>query len=380
MKSGILKREVHIMMRGQKVYWCCALVLIAAMVVAGCAPAEPEEPTATKEPSTETASSDPTEEKAASILETVKERGKLNCGVNGQLPGFSYVTPDGTYSGFDVDYCRAVAAAVLGDPDAVEYRNLSTQERFTALQSGEIDVLIRNTTWTISRDTSVGGEFAPTTFYDGQGMMVRKDSGITSLEDMDGADICVLSGTTNELNLADQMRKRGVSFTAVNFEDTDAIYQAYDEGRCDGVTSDRSQLIARRTTLSNPDDHVILDVVMSKEPLGPLTIDGDSQWADIVQWIVFATFQAEEFGIRSDNVDEFMDTDDPGIRRFLGIEGDLGVGLGLSNDFALRVIEAVGNYAEIYDRNLGPDTPFDLARGPNLLWTDGGLLYSPPFR
>jgi len=357
--------------------WLVAVLLVTALVVAACAPAtQPETSTASEsgEPA------EPTATETRSTLEKVLERGKLICGVNGKLPGFSYVEPDGTYSGLDVDFCRAIAAALFDDPDAVEFRNLSAKERFTALQSGEIDVLIRNTTWTISRDTSVGMEFAPTIFYDGQGMMVRKDSGITRLEDMQGASICVLTGTTTELNLADQMRKRGVEFTPVIFEDTDAVFQAYDEQRCDGITSDRSQLVARRTTLSNPEEHIILDVVMSKEPLGPVTLDGDSQWADVVEWIVFATIQAEELGITSENVDEFLNSDDPVVRRFLGLEGDLGVGLGLTNDFALRVIRHVGNYAEIYQRNLGPDTPFNLPRGPNALWTDGGLLYAPPFR
>lgn len=315
---------------------------------------------------------------SASLLDTVSSRGSLICGVNGQLPGFSFVDESGEYSGLDVDYCRAIAAALFDDPEAVEYRNLSAQERFTAVQAGEVDILIRNTTWTISRDTSVGMEFAPTTFYDGQGMMVPTETGFESLEDMQGASICVQSGTTTELNLTDQMRKRGVDFSPVVFDDEDALYAAYAEGRCEGATSDRSQLIARRTTLPNPDGHVILDVVMSKEPLGPTVANGDSRWFDAVKWVTFATIQAEEFGITSENIGEFETTEDPNIARFLGQEGTLGSDMGLPNDFAARVIRHVGNYAEIYERNVGE--PFDLERGPNMLWTEGGLLYSPPFR
>ncbi len=310
-------------------------------------------------------------------LQTILDRGKLICGVNGGLPGFSFLDEaTGQFTGFDADYCRAVAAALFNDPNAVEFRPLSAKERSTALQSGEIDVLIRNTTWTSSRDAS-WGNFAPTIFYDGQGMMVRKDLGVTKLEDLEGASICVQTGTTTELNLTDKMRELGVDFTPVVFEDIDSTYAAYEEGRCDAVTSDRSQLAARRTVFKNPDDHVILDVVMSKEPLGPVVPHGDDQWFDVVKWVVFATIQAEEFGITSQNIDQFMDSDKPEIRRFLGLEGDLGQQLGLSNDFAVRVIRHVGNYAEIFDRNL---TPLGLGRGVNTLWTEGGLLYSPPFR
>ncbi len=310
-------------------------------------------------------------------LQTILDRGKLICGVNGGLPGFSFLDEaTGQFTGFDADYCRAVAAALFDDPNAVEFRPLSAKERSTALQSGEIDVLIRNTTWTSSRDAS-WGNFGPTIFYDGQGMMVRKDLGVTKLEDLAGASICVQTGTTTELNLTDKMRELGVDFTPVVFEDIDSTYAAYEEGRCDAVTSDRSQLAARRTTMKNPDDHVILDVVMSKEPLGPVVPHGDDQWFDVVKWVVFATIQAEEFGITSQNIDQFMNSDKPEIRRFLGLEGDLGQQLGLSNDFTVRIIRHVGNYAEIFDRNL---TPLGLGRGVNTLWTEGGLLYSPPFR
>ena len=315
-----------------------------------------------------------------SLLDTVKARGKLICGVNQALPGFGYLDQSGNFAGFDVDFCKAVAAAIFDDPNAVEYRPLTAQERFTALQTGEVDVLIRNTTWTLSRDTSVGLDFGVVTFYDGQGIMVRKADNITSMEDLNGAAICVQTGTTTELNLADQMRARGLDYEPVVFEDADSTFNAYEEGRCDAVTTDKSGLVSRRTVLQNPDDHVILDVTLSKEPLGPAVLQGDPIWHDVIMWVVFATIQGEEFGITSQNIDDFMNSEDPNVRRFLGLEGDLGTGLGLTNDFAYRVVKHVGNYAEIYDRNLGPDTPFNLPRGLNALWTDGGLLYSPPFR
>jgi len=313
-------------------------------------------------------------------LQIVKDRGKVICGINGSLPGFSYLDPaTSEYNGLDADYCRAVAAAVLGDAKAVEFRTVSTKERSVALQTGEIDVLIRNTTWTSSRDAE-WGLFAPTTFFDGQGMMVRKELNATKLEDLAGASICVQTGTTTELNLTDQMRARNTEFTPVVFEDIDACYAAYEEGRCDAVTSDRSQLASRRTVLKNPDDHMIMDVVMSKEPLGPAVPLGDAQWYNVVKWTVFVTLQAEESGITSQNVDTFMDSQDPVIRRLLGIEGDLGVLLGLENDWVVAVIKQVGNYGEIFERSLGPDTPFNMARGPNELWTNGGLMYAPPYR
>ncbi|MGQ9625965.1 MAG: amino acid ABC transporter substrate-binding protein [Anaerolineae bacterium] len=313
-------------------------------------------------------------------LEIIKQRGKLICGVNGGLPGFSYLDEKtGQFTGFDADYCRVVAAAIFGDPEAVEFRPLSTKERSVALQTGEIDVLIRNTTWTISRDAS-WGNFAPTTFYDGQGMMVHKELGAKTLEDLEGATICVQTGTTTELNLTDQMRARGVEFQPLVFEEIDPTYAAYEEGRCDAVTSDRSQLAARRTVFANPEDHDILSVVMSKEPLGPVVPHGDEQWFDVVKWSVYATMEAEELGISSKNIDEFMGSEDPVVRRLLGLEGELGQELGLSNDFVVNIIRHVGNYGEIFNRNLGPDTPFMMERGLNDLWKNGGLLYSPPFR
>lgn len=314
-------------------------------------------------------------------LETVKARGNLICGVNSQVPGFGYVAADGSFSGFDVDYCRAVAAAIFGDETKVEFRPVTAAERFTALQSGEIDILSRNTTWSLVRDTELGNNFVHTTFYDGQGMMVPADSGITTLEDMDGGTICVQTGTTTELNLADVMAARGVTYTPAVFEDADSTFAAYSEGRCDGVTTDKSGLVSRRTVLADPAAHVILDVTMSKEPLGPLVRHGDDQWFDIAQWTVFAMFAGEEFDITSSNVDSVMSSATaPEVRRMLGLEGDLGLKLGLGNDWAYNIIKLVGNYEEVYNRNLGPDTPTYIPRGYNSLYSDGGLLYAPPFR
>ena len=317
---------------------------------------------------------------AGDTLKAVQDRDLLKCGGNANLPGFGFLNPDGSFSGFDIDYCKAIAAAVLGDSSKFEIRPTTGTERFPVLQAGEIDVLVRNTTWTISRDTSLGFDFGPTTFYDGQGMMVRKDSGITSLEDLEGGTVCVQSGTTTEKNLADVFRARNIDFTPVVFPDAPATSQAYDEGRCDGFTTDRSGLVSTQTTLSNPADHTILEAVMSKEPLGPLSRHGDNNWGDVVSWVVFCTFQAEEKGVNSGNVDDMLGTDDPETLNLLGVEGDLGQALGLSNDFCYQVIKQVGNYEEIYNRNLGPDTPINLPRGVNSLWSNGGLLYSPPFR
>jgi general L-amino acid transport system substrate-binding protein len=314
-----------------------------------------------------------------SRLNTVKARGRLICGVNGQLPGFSFVNEKAEYSGMDVDLCKAIAAALFDDPSKVEYRNLSTQERFTAVQSGEVDILQRNTTWTLNRDTAIGMEFLPPTFYDGQGMMVTKASKISKLEDFEGKSICVLSGTTTEQNLADRLKKIGVkTYTPVVFKDADPLYAAYQQGRCQGVTSDRSQLVSRRAILPKPEEHMVLDLVMSKEPLAGMVANGDSTWFDTVKWITYALIQAEELGIDSKNINSFQTTQDPEIKRFLGIEEKLGEGMGLSNDFAARAIKHVGNYGEIYERNIYQ--PFKLDRGPNKLWTQGGLLYSPPFR
>lgn len=317
---------------------------------------------------------------SASVLDKVKNRGKLNCGVSGELPGFSYVNQQGEYSGLDVDVCRALAAAIFDDPNAVEFRNLNAKERFTALQAGEVDILSRNTTWTISRDTSVGLEFAPTVFYDGQAMMVKSTSGIKTLKNLEGKSVCVQTGTTTEQNLADQMRRLGVKYTPIVFEDDNATFAAYQQGRCEGVTTDRSGLVAHRSVFPDPDNHLILDEVMSKEPLAPAVSNGDSRWSDTVKWIVFGLIAAEEYGINSKNIGSFANSQDPEVKRLLGQEGDLGKGLGLTNDFVARAVGKVGNYGEIYNRNLGPGTPFDLERGQNALAKNGGLHYAPPFR
>ncbi len=315
-------------------------------------------------------------------LAAVQERGTLVCGVNGGLPGMSVLNEEtGIFEGMDADYCRAVAAAVLGDPDAVQYTPLTADQRATAIQGGEVDVIFRNTTNTLTRDAS-WGDFGPTIFYDGQGMMVKSDLGITTLEELAGASICVTSGTTTEQNLADQMAFRGVDYTPVVAAEIDTVYGQYEEGRCDAVTSDKSQLVGRRTSFEDPSAHVILDATMSKEPLAPVVAAGDNQWGDIVRWVVYSTIEAEEQGITSENIGDFAGSDNPVVGRLLGETGELGSALGLENDFVVAVISAVGNYGEIYDRSFGPDTALDLGRAGTLndLWTNGGLMYSPPFR
>lgn len=315
-------------------------------------------------------------------LAAVQDRGLLKCGGNASLAGFGFLDPDtNEFSGFDVDFCAAIAAATLGDSTAFEVTPTTGTSRFPTLQSGEVDVLIRNTTHTISRDTSLGFDFNPITFYDGQGMMVRVDSGIETLEDMAGASVCVQAGTTTEKNLADVFRALDIEFESKVYPDNPSTTEAYASGACEGITTDKSGLVTiQASNLDVPEDHVILEVTMSKEPLGPLTRHGDNNWNDIVSWVVNCTIQAEESGVTSANVDDNLGSDDPTIQNLLGVSGDLGQALGLNNDFCYQVIAQVGNYAEIYDRNLGPDTPFDLARGLNSLYTEGGLLYAPPFR
>lgn len=313
-------------------------------------------------------------------LATVRDRGELICGISGSLIGFSLIEEDGSTAGFDWDFCRAVAAAALGDADAVTGRASTATERFPILQNGEVDVLIRNTTWTISRDTALGLDFAPVTFYDGQGMIVRADSGITTLEDLEGGTVCVGAGTTTEKNLADVFRQLGIDYEPVVFTENNAPRDAFFEGRCDGFTTDKSGLAASKAVAENPDEFAILDVTMSKEPLGPVVRHGDDNWFDVVKWTVNCTIQAEELGITSANVTDFLDSDDPVVLNLLGQEGDLGQALGLENDFCVTVVSSVGNYGEIYERNVGPDTALGLERGLNAQWTEGGLLYSPPFR
>jgi general L-amino acid transport system substrate-binding protein len=317
-----------------------------------------------------------------SRLAIVKARGKLLCGIEGNVAGFSYLDKDGRYSGLDVDYCRAIAAGVLGDPDAIEYRQLDASERFAALTSGDVDVLSRNTTWTTSRDAPGGNamEFAPTTFYDGQGVMVKANSGIRSLQDLRDQSVCLGTGTTTELNFADRMRALGVPYKQVTFKDPDPLYAAFFADRCQAVTADRSALAARKSQLRDSQNFEILDLTLSKEPLGPVVRNGDSEWFDAVKWITYVPVQAEEFGITAENVDHQRKSTNPEIRRFLGQEGDLGKQLGLAQDFTIKVIQAVGSYGDIYNRNVGEKSALGIPRGLNQLWTQGGLMYSPPFR
>jgi general L-amino acid transport system substrate-binding protein len=322
----------------------------------------------------------PAEAQGGNILDKVKKRGKLVCAVNAKLPGFGFITPQGRYEGFDIDFCRALAAAIFGDTGKVEYVPTTAKERFTVLQTGEADVLFRNTTNTLSRDTSVKLDFGPTTFYDGQGMMVRKQSGVKRLDDMKNASICVQTGTTTELNLADQFRKRNLKYKAVVFEEPDATFGAYEQGRCDGVTTDISGLISRKTIMKDPAAHVILPDVMSKEPLGPSWAHGDNNWGDIVRWVLNALIIAEEKGVTQANVEQMKSSNDPEVQSMLGVTGTFGPDMGVSADWALKAIKATGNYGEIFDRTLGPKTPIGLDRGINQLWDKGGILYSPPIR
>ncbi len=315
-----------------------------------------------------------------SILEQVIANDVVRCGTRDALPGFAVLQPDGTHEGFDNDFCRAVAAAVLGDAEKVEFIDLETEDRFTALQSGEIDVLIRNTTWTASRDGVEGATFLTPNFYDGQGMMVETGA-FDSLEDMDGTVVCVASGTTTEGNVATEFDRLGLSVEVLSFADTDLIQEAFLAGRCDGWSSDVSQLTALRSAYPEGADALtILSEVFSKEPLAPAVVDGDSAWAQAVNWAILATIQAEELGITADNVDDFLDSEDPIVRRFLGVEVDgavLDAGLGLPADFNYQVVSQVGNYGEIYERHI---TPLGLPRGFNSQWFDGGMLYAPPYR
>ncbi len=326
-----------------------------------------------------------------SLLAEVRDRGTLQCGVNNAVPGFGVVDDAGEFTGVDIDYCRGIAAAVLGDAEAVEYVPLTAEQRFTSLASGEIDVLVRNTTRTASRDGTENAAFTTTTFYDGQGMMVTAESGITGLDDMDGATVCVLSGTTTEQNLATVFNARGLSFEPLTFDEVDQIREAILQGQCDGWTSDRSQLAGLRSAWpaaeGGPDGLVIFDDIISKEPLGPAVRDGDDEWFDAVNWAVISTILAEELGITSENITEQLESDDPAVQTFLGQpsgEDDAVVdpGLDLEPDFAVTVITEVGNYAEIFERNVGPDTALGLDRGLNALWNadEPGLLYAPPYR
>jgi general L-amino acid transport system substrate-binding protein len=384
----------------RKLLTLLSVFVLSSLLLAACGGAAPEAPAGTAAPvepaDTAAAPAEPATEAPGTTegpapaaqdggfgqtLQTVMDRGNLICGVNAQVPGFGFVDSAGNFSGFDVDYCRALAAAIFGDATKVEFRPVTASERFTALQSGEIDVLSRNTTWSLVRDTELGGNFVHTTFYDGQGMMVPVATGFAALEDLDGGTICVQTGTTTELNLADVMAARGVTYTPAVYEDADSTFAAYAEGRCDAVTTDKSGLVSRRSVLPVPDDHVIMDVTMSKEPLGPMVRHGDDQWFDIAQWTVFVLFAGEEYGVDSTNVQDVKgSTTNPEVARLLGNEGDLGLKLGLDNEWAVNILEQVGNYEEVYNRNLGPETPTYIPRGLNQLYTEGGLLYAPPFR
>jgi general L-amino acid transport system substrate-binding protein len=380
------------MFRRGRVFTHVALLSVLTLFGAACSD-DDDDSSADREGETgeEAATGGGDEDGGGGLLAEVQDRGTLNCGVNETVPGFGLVDEQGEYSGFDIEFCKAVAAAVLGDAEAVEYTALSDPEtRFPALQSGEIDVLIRNTTYTASRDGGEGANFVATTFYDGQGMMVRADSGFQSIEDMNGTTICVLAGTTTELNLATRFQSAGLTYEPLTFPDADALGEAFGAGQCDGWTSDLSQLAGQRSAFpEGPEALVIFDDAFSKEPLGPAVRDGDDEWADAVNWAVLATIQAEEFGITSDNVEQMTSSDNPDILRFLGqpVAAEEGAepapfdpGLGLEPEFAVDVISQVGNYGEIYERTVGPSTPLGLERGINAQWADGGLLYAPPYR
>ncbi|MGD9863198.1 MAG: amino acid ABC transporter substrate-binding protein [Pseudodonghicola sp.] len=318
---------------------------------------------------------------AAGTMDDVKARGKLNCGVSSGLVGFSAPDANGDWQGFDVAVCRAVAAAVLGDAGAVEFVPTTGKTRFTALASGEIDVLARNTTWTFSRDVDLKFEFIGVNYYDGQGFMVPKALGVSSAKELDGATVCIQTGTTTELNLADFFRANNISYEPVPIETNAEAQQQYLAGACDVYTTDASGLAATRATFETPGDHVILPEIISKEPLGPLVRHGDAEWGDLVRWTLNALIAAEEYGITSANIEELAKgTNNPEINRILGTEGTLGEMLGLDKDWAKRAIAANGNYGEIFAKTIGENTPVGLARGLNAQWTNGGLLYSPPFR
>jgi general L-amino acid transport system substrate-binding protein len=318
---------------------------------------------------------------AGATLDKVKQAGTVSCGVTTGVPGFGMPDSQGKYGGFFVDMCRAISAAMFTDPDKVKYVPLTAQQRFTALQSGEVDLLSNNTTWTLTRDTELGFNFAPVVFYDGQGFMVPKKLGVKTAKELNGATICVAPGTTTELNLADYFRANKMEFKPVVIEKVDEIYAAFFSGRCDVMTGDASALAAQRTgRASNPDDYMILTERISKEPLAPLVRHGDEQWHDVVDWVVYALIEAEEKGITQKNVDDMLKTDDPGIKRMLGVTPGLGKALGLDEKWAYNAIKAVGNYGEIFDKHLGLTSPLKLERGYNNLWTKGGLIYAMPIR
>ncbi|GAA3074112.1 amino acid ABC transporter substrate-binding protein [Rhizobium viscosum] len=319
---------------------------------------------------------------SATTLGDVKAKGFIQCGVNTGLAGFAAPDASGNWSGFDVDFCHAVSAAVFGDPNKVKFTPLSAANRFPALQSGEVDVLARNTTWTINRDTALGLNFRFVNYYDGQGFMVRKSLNVKSALELSGASVCVQSGTTTELNLADYFKANNLQYNPVVFEKLDEVNAAYDSGRCDVYTTDQSGLYSLRLTLKNPDEHMILPEIISKEPLAPAVRQGDDQWFDIVSWVGYAMVNAEEFGITQANVDEMKNSPNPDIKRFLGVEADtkIGTDLGLTNDWAYNIVKNVGNYGEVFEKNIGQGSPLKIARGLNALWNKGGIQYAPPVR
>src|SRR5438445_2049524 len=330
--------------------------MVAALVVAGAAQAGP-------------------------TMDAVKKNGVVTCGVSTGVAGFSLADSQGKYTGLDVDFCKQIAAAVFGNADKVKYVPLSAQQRFTALQSGEVDVLARNTTWTLSRDTQLGLNFAPVNFYDGQGFMVFKKLGVKSAKELNGATVCVQPGTTTELNLADYFRANKMTFKPVVIEKVEEVRAAFFSGRCDVFTTDASGLYSTRAANApNPDDYIILPEIISKEPLGPVVRHGDNQFADIVRWTLFAQIEAEEYGITSKNVDEMLKSDNPTIKRILGVTPGMGKALGVDEKWVYNIIKQVGNYGESFDRNVGMGSPLKVARGLNALWTQGGLQYAPPIR
>ena len=316
----------------------------------------------------------------AATLDDVKAKDYVQCGVTGGVAGFSAPDANNVWAGLEVDFCRAVASAVFNDAEKVRYTPLTSQERFAALSAGEIDILSRTTTWTMSRDADLGISFVGTMYYDGQGFMVRKADGIASALDLSGAAICIESGTTTELNAADYFAANSLEFNTVVFVDQDEVVKAYEDGRCDVYTTDASALAAERSKVAVPADHLILPEIISKEPLGPVVRQGDDQWFKINRWVYFALLEAEELGVTQANVDEMLGSDNPAIKRLLGVEGDFGTPLGLTKDWAYQVIKLVGNYGESFERNVGVSTPIGLERGLNALWTDGGLQYAAPIR
>lgn len=317
---------------------------------------------------------------SAGTLEDVKAKGFIQCGIATGLAGFASPNDKGEWEGFDVDICRAMSAAIFGDPNKVKYTPTTAKERFTALQSGEIDVLARNTTWTLSRDVKLGFEFVGVNYYDGQGFMVKKSLGVSSAKELSGARICIQSGTTTELNLADYFAAQGMEYDSVLFDTADEVREAYIQDTCDVYTTDQSGLYAQRSVVADPENHVVLPEVISKEPLGPLVRHGDNAWGDLARWTLNAMINAEEMGITSANAAEMKNSKNPGIVRLMGGSGDLGEQLGVSNDWAFNIVTMVGNYGEVFEKHLGASTPLKIARGLNELWSKGGILYAPPAR